>query len=153
MSPYVEGLVESSQNLGLLETGPGYFRLSAMERSCSAYRAEELLSISRLLAETYGFVYEAGEHSPAWEVNPRSRLTPLACEVYQELTGDRMVVEPVHGTLECGAFFEKNPNMDMIAIGPSLLHVHTPKETCDLRSVQVTAELIAGILRRIGTQE
>ena len=64
-----------------------------------------------------------------------------------------MVVEPVHGGLECGAFFEKNPNMDMIAIGPSLLHVHTPKETCDLRSVQVTAELIAGILRRIGTQE
>lgn len=153
MSPYVEGLVESSQNLGLLETGPGYFRLSAMERSYSAYRAEELLSICKLLAETYGFVYEAGEHSPAWEVNQRSRLTPLACEVYQELTGDRMVVEPVHGTLECGAFFEKNPNMDMIAIGPSLLHVHTPKETCDLRSVQVTAELIAGILRRIGTQE
>ncbi len=152
MSPYVAGLVESSQNLGLLETGPGYFRLSAMERSCSAYRAEELLSISRLLAETYGFVYEAGEHSPAWEVNPKSRLTPLACEVYQELTGDRMVVEPVHGGLECGAFFEKNPNMDMIAIGPSLLHVHTPKETCDLHSVRVTAELIAGILERIGGQ-
>ena len=153
MSPYVAGLVESSQNLGLLETGPGYFRLSAMERSCSAYRAEELLAICKLLAETYGFVYQAGEHSPAWEVNPRSRLTPLACEVYRELTGDCMVVEPVHGALECGAFFEKNPNMDMIAIGPSLLHVHTPKETCDLRSVQVTAELIAGILRRIGTQE
>ena len=60
-----------------------------------------------------------------------------------------MVVEPVHGALECGAFFEKNPNLDMIAIGPSLLNVHTPKETCDLNSVKVTADLIIKVLKEL----
>lgn len=60
-----------------------------------------------------------------------------------------MVVEPVHGALECGAFFEKNPHIDMIAIGPSLFDVHTPKERCDLHSVQVTMELMIGVLKKI----
>lgn len=149
MSPFAEGLVESSQNVGLLEHDPGCLRLSAMARSCTGHRAEELLEISRLLAVAHGFTFEQGEHSPAWAVNPNSRLTPLTCQVYRELTGCDMVVEPVHGALECGAFAEKNPKLDMIAIGPSLRGVHTPKETCDIDSVRVTAELLVEVLKQL----
>ena len=69
--------------------------------------------------------------------------------MYREITGKDMVVEPVHGGLECGAFFEKNPCLDMIAIGPSLTDVHSPDETCDIESVAVTAELITKILGRL----
>lgn len=149
MSPYFKKLTESSQNLGLLEITDGEIRLAAMSRSCVVYRAKELLAISRAIAATFGFAFEQGEHSPAWAVNPKSKLTPITCQVYKELTGDDMVVEPVHGALECGAFFEKNPHLDMIAIGPSLFDVHTPKERCDLHSVQVTMDLIIGVLKRI----
>lgn len=149
LSPYVEGLTESSQNLGLLTADDGKITLSAMLRSCAAYYAKELLSIDRTLADEFGFEFVPGEHSPAWAVNPKSRLTPLTCRIYQTLTGSDMVVEPIHGALECGAFFEKNPHLDMIAIGPSLFDVHTPKERCDLHSVQVTAELITGILKEL----
>lgn len=149
MSPYAAGLVESSQNLGLLESSDGELRLSAMARSCAVYRTQELLLMDRLLADAFGFAFDLGEHSPAWAVNPKSRLTPLVCEVYRDLTGDEMVVEPVHGALECGAFFEKNPALDMIAIGPSLFDVHTPKERCDLHSVQVTIDLIVEVLRHL----
>ena len=152
MSPFAEGLVESSQNVGLLEHEPCTLRLSAMARSCDLSRAEELLTIDRLLSGAFGFSFEQGEHSPAWAVNPKSRLTPLACQVYRELTGSEMVVEPVHGALECGAFFEKNPHLDMIAIGPSLRDVHTPKETCDLESVHITAALLIELLRRLAPQ-
>lgn len=149
MSPYVGGLVESSQNLGRLEHTKGELRLAAMARSCVPYRANELLAISSAVARAQGFTYEQGEHSPAWAVNPKSKLTPLTCQIYKELTGNDMVVEPVHGALECGAFYEKNPHLDMIAIGPSLFDVHTPKERCDLHSVQVTNDLVIGILERL----
>ena len=60
-----------------------------------------------------------------------------------------MVVEPVHGGLECGAFYEKNPRLDMIAIGPSLTGVHSPDEICDIDSVRITAELIVKVLERL----
>lgn len=149
MSPYVPALVESSQNLGLLAVSQEEVTLEAMERSCVNYRAEELLRTSRLIAETLGYTYVQGDHAPAWGVDPHSRLVPIACEVYRELTGKDMVVEPVHGGLECGAFAEKNPRLDMIAIGPSLENVHSPDETCDIESVKVTAELLVRILERL----
>ena len=149
MSPFVAGLTESSQNLGVLAMDEQTVTLSAMERSCEAYRAGELMLISQCVAESCGFLCRCSDHVPSWAVNPKSKLTPLACAVYEQLTGRNMVVEPVHGGLECGAFFEKNPELDMIAIGPSLQDVHSPKESCDLESVQVTAELIAAILERL----
>ena len=153
MSPFVPALVESSQNLGLLTLEQDQIVLEAMERSCVNYRAEEILRASRLIGESLGFTYIQGDHAPAWGVNPRSRLVPLTCEVYKEITGQDMVVEPVHGGLECGAFFEKNPHLDMIAIGPSLTDVHSPDESCDIESIQVTAALITQILERLTSQK
>lgn len=149
MSPYVPGLVESSQNLGLLSVHEGEIVLEAMERSCVNYRAEEILRTSRQIASALGFEYFCGDHAPAWGVNPHSKLVPLTCEEYKALTGNEMVVEPVHGGLECGAFYEKNPHLDMIAIGPSLTDVHSPDETCDIESVRVTAELLVRILEKL----
>lgn len=149
MSPFAKELTESSQNLGLLTIDDMTISLEAMERSCVTYRAEEILRASKLIAQAFGFAYIQGEHVPAWAVNPKSNLVPLTCEVYKKLTGKEMVVEPVHGGLECGAFFEKNPNLDMVAIGPSLTDVHSPNETCDIESVRITAELIVHVLERL----
>ena len=149
MSPFAQGLVESSQNLGTLTAADGQIRLEIMARSCVAYRAEELLRASRLLAERFGFTYTQGDHAPAWAVRPGSRLVPIACEAYRELTGREMVVEPVHGGLECGAFYEKNPRLDMIAIGPTLTDVHSPDETCDIESVSTTYQLLVRILHKL----
>lgn len=149
MSPLLPTLVESSQNIGLLETGDQAITLSVMARSCSPFRAAELLEIDRAAAELLGFSFAQGEHTAIWAMNAKSRLTPLACEEYKTLTGTDMVVEPVHGGLECGAFSEKNPALDMIAIGPSLQNVHSPQESCDIKSIQTTVELIAAILARL----
>lgn len=71
--------------------------------------------------------------------------TRFATQLLQQI----MVVEPVHGGLECGAFFEKNPDLDMIAIGPSLTDVHSPDESCDIESIRVTAELVIRILEKL----
>lgn len=149
MSPFAQNLVESSQNLGVLSIEDGHIRLEIMARSCVPYRAEEILRASRLTAKAFGFTYTQGDHAPAWAVNPDSRLVPIACEAYRTLTGKEMVVEPVHGGLECGAFYEKNPHLDMIAIGPTLTDVHTPDEACDIESISVTYELLVDILLRI----
>ena len=62
-----------------------------------------------------------------------------------------MIVEPVHAGVECGAFAEKNPALDMIAIGPTLIDVHTPGEKCELASVGSTTELLFEIIRRLAS--
>jgi dipeptidase D len=149
MSPFVPSLTESSQNLGVLALEGETIVLSGLERSCAAYRREEILRANRLAAAALDFQFIQGDHAPAWALNPKSRLTSITCETYKKITGNDMVVEPVHGGLECGAFSEKNPALDMIAIGPTLQNVHSAKESCDLESVRITAELVAAVLEKL----
>ena len=151
MSPFVDGLVESSSNLGVVELGDSDIRFTVFARSSVAYPATQLGLICAALGEAFGFEFESEGHVPGWAVNPNSKLTPLACEVYERLTGEKMIVESVHAGVECGAFAEKNPKLDMIAIGPTLLDVHTPNETCKVADVKLTAELLVDIIEELAS--
>lgn len=56
---------------------------------------------------------------------------------------------------ECSISFpckKTNPHLDMIAIGPTLIDVHTPDEKCNLEDVRVTTELVIAILEKIAGQ-
>ena len=149
MSPFIDGLVESSANLGVLSLTEEEILFTVFARSSVAYQATQIGVICAALAEQFGFRFQSEGHVPGWAVNPNSQLTKIACEAYQHLTGEEMIVEPVHAGVECGAFAEKNPHLDMIAIGPTLLDVHTPAETCAIEDVKTTTELLVEILRRI----
>lgn len=149
MSPFVEGLVESSANLGEITIDSNSISFTVFERSSVVYHATQIGVICRALADVFGFEFNSDGHVPGWAVNPNSQLTEIACEQYKKLTGEDMIVEPVHAGVECGAFTEKNPNLDMIAIGPTLLDVHTPNESCCLEDVKITTELLVAILEKI----
>lgn len=151
MSPFIDGLVESSANLGDMYIDDDVIRFSVFARSSVAYQATQIGIICGELAELCGFDFDSEGHVPGWAVNPDSRLTPIACEAYKALTGKDMIVEPVHAGVECGAFAEKNGHLDMIAIGPTLIDVHTPAEKCELASVESTTELLFEIIRRLAS--
>ena len=149
MSPFIDGLVESSANLGEINVGDDVIKFSVFARSSVAYQATQIGIICETLAEMAGYDFNSDGHVPGWAVNPNSKLTPIACEAYKHLTGEEMIVEPVHAGVECGAFAEKNSELDMIAIGPTLIDVHTPGETCDLKAVEITTELLIEIIKRL----
>lgn len=146
MSPFIDGLVESSSNLGIISIDENTIQFTVFARSSVAYQATQISVICGALAERFGFAFSCDGHVPGWAVNPNSKLTKIACEQYKKLTGMDMVVEPVHAGVECGAFAEKNPHLDMISIGPTLMDVHTPNETCYIADVQITADLLIMIL-------
>lgn len=145
MSPFIDGLVESSSNLGIISMDENIIQFTVFARSSVAYQATQISVICGALAEHFGFAFSCDGHVPGWAVNPNSKLTCIACEQYKKLTGKDMVVEPVHAGVECGAFAEKNPHLDMISIGPTLIDVHTPNETCYIADVQTTADLLVMI--------
>jgi len=149
MSPFIDGLVESSSNLGLMDLSEERIHFTVFARSSVAYQASQLGLICNALARGFGYAFDADGHVPGWAVNPNSKLVPIACEVYKKLTGKDMIVEPVHAAVECGAFAEKNPKLDMIAIGPTLLDVHSPAESCSLEDIRITIDLLIGILEHI----
>ena len=149
MSPFVAGLVESSANLGTISISDDEIKFMVFARSSVDYPETQMRLICQSLADAYGFAFQSEGHVPGWAVNPNSKLVPLACCAYEKITGKKMVVEPVHAGVECGAFAIKNPGLDMIAIGPTLLDVHTPNESCNLNDVKIITDLIAEILRTI----
>ena len=149
MSPFIDGLVESSSNIGTITLGEETISFADFARSSVAYHATQIGVICQAIADNCGFELRNDGHVPGWAVNPNSKLTEITCKAYEKLTGTPMIVEPVHAGVECGAFAEKNHALDMIAIGPTLLDVHTPNESCDLDSVRVTVELLVEILKAI----
>ena len=149
MSPFIDGLVESSSNIGTITVNDEEVSFADFARSSVAYHATQTGVICQALADHCGFTLRNDGHVPGWAVNPNSKLTEITCEAYEKLTGTPMVVEPVHAGVECGAFAEKNHALDMIAIGPTLLDVHTPNESCDIESVKVTVELLVKILEAV----
>ena len=146
MSRAMEGLVESSSNLGRLEAGPEGIRCVQMARSSDAGKLREIEEFQRLLAAACGLAFEATGGAKAWPVKPDSELVPRLREVYRELTGKELRVTAVHAGLECGVFAELDGDIDIVSIGPDISFAHSPDETLWLGSIPVLWRLLEGVL-------
>ena len=149
MSEEIEGLVESSSNMGVLKLTPEGLIVSCYERSSNSEKTEEILAIDRKVIEESGLSAEYLPSGDAWPYNPDSVLLPLTEKVYKEQNGSDIKVEALHATLECGTFAVMNPRLDMVSIGPDLENVHSTSEMLYLRTIPKTFNLLAGILAGI----
>ena len=56
-------------------------------------------------------------------------------DVYHKLFGKDMKVMAIHAGLECALLGAKYPNWDMVSLGPTLLHPHSPDERVKIDTV------------------
>ena len=148
-SAALPGLVETSNNVGVVSTEPGIARIICALRSSVAAAKHTLAANIRILVEEYGANVQAHGEYPAWEYNPNSKIRQLAVDVYEETTGKPAQLLAVHAGLECGLFAEKRPGLDMIALGPDMFDIHSPAERLSLSSLMRTWDLLLEILSRI----
>lgn len=146
MSATIEGLVESSCNLGQLDAGPDRIWCAQLARSSDAGKLREIEAYQKGLAAGCGLALEIVSGSKAWPVNPESALVPRICGIYRELAGKEMRVEAIHAGLECGVFAELDGGIDIASIGPDLANVHSPDETLRLASVPLVWRLLERLL-------
>lgn len=136
MSPDIEGLVQTSLSLGIVETQEDSVRFVLSIRS-------SLESEKQLLADKIGYMIRfvggtvdfAGGY-PGWAYRPDSELRELMVKVYREMYGQEPVVEAIHAGLECGLISAKLPGLDCISLGPDMKDIHTPDETLNIPSVK-----------------
>lgn len=150
MSTQIEGLVETSLNLGIfiLEQEQAVYHLSL--RSSVAYELQGLSKKIKELAEIVGAEAESGSDYPAWEYRSESKLRELFCDTYSLLYSKTPRTAAIHAGLECGLFSEKLPDTDMISIGPDMHDIHTPKERLEINStvrVYKVLEKMLGLIR------
>lgn len=149
MSREVEGLVQTSLNLGILTTDSDSVRACFCVRSNVNSQKDMLLQRLELLSGLLGGAFFVSGSYPAWEYRADSPLRALMTEVFTEQYGYAPTVEVIHAGVECGLLADKLPGLDGVSIGPELTQIHTPRERMHIASVARTWALVTETLRRL----
>jgi dipeptidase D len=107
MSAEMEGLVETSTNVGTLETQNGSVKTVLLTRSAVTSSLPMVKEQIRTIATLLGAKVEEPRGYPGWKPDMDSELLKIGMGVYREIYGKDPLVKAIHAGLECGLFSEK----------------------------------------------
>lgn len=149
MSPDIEGLVQTSLNMGILKCNDEKVVCSFSVRSSVESEKNELVERIECLTDMLGGTFSEFGDYPAWQYNPDSKLREIMIEVFERQYGHKPVIQALHAGVECGLFAGKIDGLDCVSFGPDLKDVHTFNETLDLASAERTWEYLLAVLKAL----
>lgn len=149
MSEDIEGLVETSLNMGILRFDTKSFDLTVSVRSAKGEEKAKLLERIKQIAESHSASVSVRGEYPAWEYRKESRLRDVMCKVYRDMYGKDATVVTIHAGLECGIFSDKTEGLDCVSIGPDNRDIHTPDERLSLPSFNRVYEYLINVLKNL----
>ncbi len=144
----IEGLVQTSLNLGVVTLTEELTLTFAVRSSVNAEKQELLGKLGELAAFYDGSYTEMGDY-PAWEYKKDSALRDTMVRVYREMFGKDPEVVAIHAGLECGLLSEKLPGLDCVSIGPDMQDIHTSREKLNIASTQRTWQFLLEVLKQL----
>ena len=148
MSEQIQGLVQTSLNLGIVNSGEEV-KLVFSVRSSVNEEKKALLARLEELALFHDAVYTQMGEYPAWEYRENSPLRDASVAAYEKLFGQTPEVVAIHAGLECGLLSEKLPGLDCISFGPQMHDIHTSREKLEIASVKRTWDFLLEVLKTI----
>lgn len=149
MSGDIDGLVQTSLNLGILATEGDTLRASFAVRSSVNEEKAALLATLERVAASFGGSCTTHGHYPAWEYCKDSRLRDTMCAVWEAQTGAAPTVLAIHAGLECGLLCEKIAGLDAVSIGPDMQDIHTCRERLSVASTARVFDYVCAVLREL----
>ncbi|WP_371324992.1 aminoacyl-histidine dipeptidase [Dechloromonas sp. ZY10] len=149
MSRQLPGVVETSNNLGIVDLRPAGGRCNFMVRSLVDAAAHELADEIVSLFALAGTPAVKSGFYPGWKPNPDSPLLAVCQQVYRRGAGSDGEVKVIHAGLECGLIGDKYPGMDMVSFGPTIRGAHAPGERVEVASVERCWGLLLAILSEL----
>jgi dipeptidase D len=149
MSPDLEGLVQTSTNLGVVETGDGKVEVTLLSRSSIESSKMALASRIATIASFAGMDCGHSGGYPGWKPEPGTFLVRTMTSLYERMYGRPMDVKALHAGLECGIIGERYPGMEMVSIGPDMWDVHTPEEKVSIPSVARFWEFLKAVVETL----
>lgn len=149
MSSDIEGLVQTSLNLGILKTETDSVTLTFSVRSSVNAEKAALIASLQEIGARFGADYSQSGEYPAWEYQKESRLRDTMVNTYRALYGKEPVVEAIHAGLECGIFSDRLKGLDAVSFGPQMHDIHTSRERLDIASTERTWDYLVAVLERL----
>ncbi len=153
MSDEIEGVVETSLNVGVIETSGDNITVTYLVRSLISSGRGQVESMLTSLAELAGAKMEFSGAYPGWEPDTDSEIMAIFRDVYEDLYGRKPKIMVIHAGLECGLFKEPYPGMDMISFGPTIKSPHSPDEKVKIDSVQLVWQQMLALLAAAPEQD
>lgn len=142
----IPGFVETSNNIGIVETRADEVFIISNHRSAVFTRLEAINRQVEALAHLAGARTERTKMFTPWQANLESPLLKKALSAYEQCFGGQAKVELTHGGLECGTISERCGGLDTLSCGPTIQNPHSPDERMYVPSVQRVWDFLAALL-------
>ena len=149
MSPEINGLVQTSNNLAKVLVNDGEFSILCLTRSSVDSEKMDLAKTICFNFEMAGAKPSYGGSYPGWAPKPDAPIVKLMSDLYKEMFKAEAHVNAVHAGLECGILGTNYPDMQMISFGPNIRGAHSPDEKVQISSVQKYWPFLLETLKRI----
>lgn len=147
MSQDMPGLVETSLNLGVVESDDTCVKIQYSVRSSIESAKAALLEKLEIIFGLCGASFQTSGEYPGWAFRVDSPLRDKMVRVYEEMFGVKPEIQAIHAGLECGLFLGKQPELDCISFGPNMYSIHTTEEKLSISSTRRMWEFLTAVLR------
>lgn len=144
----VEGLVQTSNNLGMVNTLDDIIEVTMHSRSSVQKELEDLRNHLHTLGITHGAHVVMGKTYPGWKSSPQTPFLSFIKNMYETVYSS-VTFTGVHAGLECGVLSGLNPHLQLASIGPQIENAHTPRERVNIESVEIMWKVIKEIIQNI----
>ncbi|MBW3522670.1 aminoacyl-histidine dipeptidase [Chryseobacterium sp. NKUCC03_KSP] len=149
MSPDVQDLVESSNNVARVELKEGGLKILNLSRSSVDSSKDSVAEQLKSVSELAGMNVEFSGSYPGWKPKPGSEIVQVLEKIYTEKFSEKPHVVACHAGLECGIIGANYPEMEMVSYGPTIRGAHSPDEKANISSTQkfwsFTKDILANI--------
>ncbi|GGE31835.1 aminoacyl-histidine dipeptidase [Psychroflexus planctonicus] len=149
MSPSIEGLVETSNNVAKVVAEDGEIEVLCLTRSSVESTKVSLANSLSSVFELADFNVKLSGDYPGWEPNPNSEIVQVLDKIYQQQNDEKARIAACHAGLECGILGSHYPKMDMVSFGPTIRGAHSPDERASISSTQKFWKLTQEVLKQI----
>jgi Xaa-His dipeptidase len=146
MSDDVEGLVETSGNIGVWNMADGQYIATVYVRSALDSARDNAAARFASVFDLAGAAVNIHDAYSSWPPNPDSPLLAAMEKVYRDLFGVDPAVAAIHAGLETSVAGAKYPDLDMISVGPTIVDVHSPSERMEVDTVPKLYDLLVATL-------
>lgn len=149
VSSEIEGLTESSTNIGVVTTHEDHVEYDSAVRSSVFSLREEIVQKIKCVTDVVGGTFTSNAGYPEWQYKTDSKIREICKNVYRKMYGKDPEIVAIHAGVECGLFKEKLGDLDMISFGPDIFDAHTPEEHMSISSVERCWDYLLEVLKEI----
>jgi len=149
MSDDIEGIVETSLNLGVMRSKGNKFVAMTLIRSLHDDGRLDAQTMVRSVFELAEANIEFSGAYPGWKPDTSSALMQTVRDTYHSLFNKVPEIMVIHAGLECGLFKTAYPGWDMVSFGPTIKFPHSPDEKVQITTVEQYWQLLLAVLANI----